>query len=145
MTSQFVLEDGVLPMKSPEGSLDAPFWEGTRAEKLLIQRCRSCREFQWGPEVVCHHCHSFEVGFEEVAPRGSIYSWERVWHPPHPLLASSVPFVIAIIALDDAPAVRLIGNLLVDAEEDFAIGDQVTAAFEHHEDYTLVQWRTLHI
>jgi len=30
--------------------LDKPYWDGTRAGKLMVQRCKACRGFQWGPE-----------------------------------------------------------------------------------------------
>ena len=37
------------PVPEPDG-LSRPYWEGTQREELLIQRCRSCRRWQWGPE-----------------------------------------------------------------------------------------------
>ncbi|GAA3007697.1 Zn-ribbon domain-containing OB-fold protein [Microbacterium aurantiacum] len=141
MVSEFVLPDGVYPVQVTDGGLDAPFWAGARENKILIQRCRDCRQFQWGPEHICHHCHSFDLEFDEVSPRGTVFSWERVWHPPHPRLAGAVPFVIVIVALDDAPAVRMVGNLVREAESDITIGARVVAEFEHHDAYSLIQWR----
>jgi len=135
-----ILPEGVFPVVSGPDDLDRPFWDGTREEQLLIQRCRECRGWQWGPELICRHCHSFEVGFEEVAPTGTIYSWERVWHPIVPQLADAVPFVIVIVSLTDAPQIRLVGNLAADPLEPVVIGTAVEAVFEHHPDYTLVQW-----
>jgi hypothetical protein len=95
--------------------------------------------------VICHRCHSFEVGFEPVEPRGAIYSWERVWHPVHRSLAEGVPYTILLVELDVAPGVRLVGNLAGDALRPFQIGDPVVAQFEDHDDaetpFTLIQWR----
>lgn len=140
MSSHHILPDGVFPVELGPGALDAPHWEGTRLEQLRIQRCLDCREFQWGPELICHHCHSFSLEFSAVAPRGTIFSWERVWHPSKPELSGAVPFVILIIELEDAPGVRVIGNLVGDQHRAIEIGSPVEARFEHHEDYTLVQW-----
>ncbi|HXA95700.1 MAG TPA: zinc ribbon domain-containing protein, partial [Candidatus Dormibacteraeota bacterium] len=69
-----------MPRPVPEPDrLDAPYWEGTRAGELRVQRCRRCREFQWGPEWICHRCLAFDLEWVTVVPRGRIYSWERAW------------------------------------------------------------------
>lgn len=131
------------PVPSPDG-LDTPYWQGTRRHELWVQRCRSCLAWQWGPEWICHACRSFDVGWEQVEPSGRIYSWERVWHPVNPVLAPACPYVIVLVELPDAGGVRVLGNLVGDPTEPFAIGDQVEAVFEDHDDaatpFTLVQW-----
>ena len=138
------LPDGLpAPGPSPDG-LDTAYWEGAREHELRVQRCRDCGTWQWGPEWICYKCHSFEVGFEAVEPRGRIYSWERVWHPVHPALKDAVPYVVVLVELPGAGNVRMVGNLLGDAEEPVEIGSEVEAVFEDHEGdkpYTLVQWR----
>ncbi len=134
------------PVPSPDG-LDAPYWEGTRAHELRIQRCDECGAFQWGPEWICHRCLSFQVGWATVSGRGRIYSWERVWHPVHPALAEQGPYLVGLVELPDADGVRVIGNLLGDPEQPVEIGAWVEAVFEDRDDgpepYTLVQWRRL--
>lgn len=141
MTGQFVLPDGIYPVSYEENGLDRPFWEGTREHEIRLQRCRDCRGFQWAPELICHHCHSFELDFEAVPPTGVIYSWERVWHPSHSALAATVPYVILAVELDGAPGIRLVGNLVGDQTAEVVIGTPVRAVFEDHQDYTLVQWQ----
>jgi hypothetical protein len=125
--------------------LTQPYWEGTRAGRLIIQRCRDCHRFQWGPEWICHHCHSFELGWEEVAPKGRIWSWQRPHHPVHPALNGHTPYIIALVELPHADGVRMVGNLLCGATDPVVIGAAVQAVFEPHDDadppYTLVQWR----
>jgi uncharacterized OB-fold protein len=141
MTGPFILADGVYPVLYAENGLDREFWEGAREHEIRIQRCRDCRGFQWGPELVCHHCHSFDVGFEAVAPTGTIYSWERVWHPSHPALVDHVPYLVLVVELDDAPGVWLVGNYVGDQLAELVIGTPVRASFEDHDSYTLVQWQ----
>jgi len=136
-----VLPNG-LPTPKPD-ALDAPYWEGTRAEKLLLQRCESCRRFQWGPEWICHRCRSFDLTFDEVEPTGIVYSWQRVWHPVHPALTDAVPYVILLVELPHADGVRVVGNLFGDPHETVTIGAPVSAVFEHHESHSLVHWRLM--
>jgi len=132
------------PVPEPDG-LDAPYWEGTRAGELRVQRCRRCRGFQWGPEWICHRCLAFELEWVAVPPRGRIYSWERAWHPVHPALRGHGPYVVVLVELPEAGHIRMIGNLLGDPTRDVSIGASVEAVFEPHDDatppFTLVQWR----
>jgi uncharacterized OB-fold protein len=128
------------PVPQPDG-LDAPYWEGVRRGELRVQRCRACLGWQWGPEWICHHCLSLDLGWETIEGRGAIYSWERVWHPVHPALKDACPYVVVLVELPHAGGIRMIGNLLGDPREPVTIGAPVEAVFEHHADYTLVQWR----
>jgi uncharacterized protein len=136
-----------LPAPAPDiDGLGTEFWEATRRHELLVQRCRACATWQWGPEHLCHACHSWDVGYEAVEPVGVIFSWERVWYPVHPALATGVPYVVVLVSLPHAEDIRMVGNLVgQDPEEPVEIGATVEAVFEDHgegEDaYTLVQWR----
>ena len=148
--SEYYLKPGLpRPVPARDG-LDAPFWEGLREERLLIQRCGNCRGWQWGPEWLCHRCHSFDMRYEEVEPRGRIYSYERVWHPVHRALVEQGPYVVALVELLEAPEVRLVGNLIGNPRAEIQLGRDVAALFEHHQDhqdtapaFTLLQWKPL--
>ena len=135
-----------LPSPQPS-ALDAPYWAGLRAGRLLLQRCSACERFQWGPEWICHRCLHFELAFVEVEPRGLIYSHQRVWHPVHPALAAQGPYVIVLVELPHADGVRLIGNLLGDPLQPLVIGTTVEGVFEHHAEhappFSLLQWRVV--
>ena len=135
-----------LPAPQPT-ALDAPYWEGLRTGRLLLQRCGACAHFQWGPEWICHRCLSFELRFEEVEPRGVIYSHQRVWHPVHPALATQGPYVTVLVELPHADGVRVVGNLLGDPQQPLVIGTAVQGVFEHHAEhvppFSLLQWRVV--
>ncbi len=130
------------PVPARDG-LDRPYWEGLRDERLVLQRCSSCRRWQWGPEWCCHRCHSLDLAWEETDPAGTIYSHERVWHPVHPALTDHGPYVVVLVELPAADGVRLVGNLLGDPHQALDIGTPVEGAYEHHDDdppFTLLQW-----
>ena len=133
-----------IPVASPDG-LDAPFWEAAARDVLMLQVCEDCGYHQWGPEWVCHQCHSENVSFKEIEPRGKIYSYERVWHPVHPALKEQGPYLIVLVEFPNYTQARMVGNLLGDPEQEVVIGSSVEAVFEHHADddppYTLVQWQ----
>jgi len=138
--SNFYLPEG-LPAPNTADALTAPYWEAAKQNKLRIQKCRGCGVWQWGPEWICHRCHSFDLAWEEVAGHGRIYSYQRPHHPVHPALNARGPYIAVLVELPDAGNVRMIGNLLGDAKQAVPIGGAVEAVFEHHAEYTLVHWR----
>jgi uncharacterized OB-fold protein len=144
MSSLYLPADMPAPVPEADG-LDRPYWEGTLAGELRVQRCRDCGVWQWGPEWICHRCLSFSMGWEAVEPRGRIYSWERAWHPVHPALRGHGPYIVVLIELPAADGVRMLGNLVGDPRQDVRIGDAVEAVFERHEaaqtPYALVHWK----
>lgn len=144
-TSTAYLPPG-LPIPVPENDgLSRPYWEGLRANRLLVQRCPSCSNWQFGPEWICHRCHRLDPDWVEVAPSGRIYAFERVWHPVHAALKGHGPYLVVLVELPEAGGIRLIGNLLGDPRQAVEIGTAVEGVFEHHADaqpaYSLLQWR----
>ena len=133
-----------IPVAETDG-LSAPYWEGLRQGKLLVQRCGRCDTWQFGAEWLCHRCHAFDPVWTEVAPRGRIFSWERVWHPSHAALKGHGPYIAVLVELPHAGGIRMVGNLLGDPEQAVVIGTDVEGVFEHHLDsdppYSLLQWR----
>ena len=126
--------------------LDAPFWEGTRAHELRVQRCRECQLHQWGPEWMCHACNSLELEWVAVEPVGNIYSWQRPHHPVHRALSERGPYIIVLVELPAADNIRMVGNLLGDPLQEVEIGTPVSVVFEDRDgdlDFTLVQWEVI--
>jgi uncharacterized OB-fold protein len=132
------------PSSAPDG-LSAPYWEGTRHKKLRIQKCDGCGAWQWGPEWICHRCHSFKLSWHEITGKGRIYSYERPHHPVHTALNGHGPYIAVLVELPDYGNIRMVGNLLGDPKQSVTIGAPVEAVFEPHDNanppFTLVQWR----
>ena len=84
------------------------------------------------------------VGWARVDSHGTIYSWERVWHPVHPALKAHGPYLVVLVELPHADGIRMLGNLLGDPRQAVTIGAPVEAVFEPHDDakvpFTLVHW-----
>jgi uncharacterized protein len=135
-----------LPIPVPErNGLSAPYWAGLRQGVLKVQRNPRTGAWQWPAQWIAYDDQGFDLEWVEVAPRGRIYSWTRVWHPVHPALKDACPYIVVVVELPQAGNVRMLGNLLGDPHQPVRIGADVEAVFEHHPDadppYSLAQWR----
>ncbi|MGW5655456.1 Zn-ribbon domain-containing OB-fold protein [Streptomyces humi] len=93
----------------------APFWEYAARGELRVQACADCREPRFPPRPCCPHCQSFASEWRPVGGRGRIWSYV-VPHPPLlPDYAAQAPYNVVVVELDDAPRVRLVGNLVSEA------------------------------
>jgi hypothetical protein len=108
----------------------------------MVQVCGACAAPAWPPEEICASCHSTAREWRRAGGAGTVFSWTRIWHPVHPALAGSCPYIAVVVALKDFP-VLMLGNLLGDPLQDVAIGMPVQAEFEVHDEYALVQWRLI--
>jgi len=121
-------DDWLLPV------LDAKNREWFTAGRLVLQACTACQVVQFPPEDACRHCGSFELGTRESAGRGYVESAVVVHHPVHPVLRDHVPYAVVVVSLEDAPGVRLVGNVLGRAPDAITIGDAVRVVFEEVRD-----------
>ena len=111
--------------------LTQPFWEGTRKEKLLLQRCHSCREFTWCPSPSCTTCGDDQLEWEPVSGRGTVYSFtiiREVIGRGSKGFEKEIPYVIAWIDLEEGP--RFCSNIMDCPIERVAIGMEVEVVFE---------------
>jgi uncharacterized OB-fold protein len=85
----------------------APFWAGAAQHELRVPRCDSCGRFCWYPHEQCSACSGESFTWVVTSGRGTLFSWVVVTHAFLPQFADLVPFVPALVALDDDPAVRI--------------------------------------
>jgi uncharacterized protein len=94
----------------------AGFWEGTKNGELRMQACASCGRLRFPPRVMCPFCRSTERTWEAVSGRGAIWSFV-VPHPPLlPAYSAVAPYNVIVVALEEDPTLRLVGNLLAEAQ-----------------------------
>lgn len=127
---------------SPDG-LDAEHWEGLRAGKLLVQRCRKCSTWVWSPRPICPACHSFDLSFDPVEPVGTIYSWTRTWQAFTPDATGHVPYLVVLAELPAAGNRRILGVLANADGLTPRIGTAVRGTIEQPPDdayWPLVRW-----
>ncbi|MCC7077963.1 MAG: OB-fold domain-containing protein [Acidimicrobiia bacterium] len=133
-----IVEAGGLPLLTPVN--EAWFTSG----EVAIQCCASCTTLQHPPEEVCHACGGTEFEIRVLRPRGTVVSHTVVHHAPSPALAAFVPYTIVLVSLDDAPHIRVVGNI----DGPVSIGMRVAAHWEEFPTdegptIRLIQWHRM--
>lgn len=109
------------PMPNPS-ALTRPFWEGATEHRLLIMRCQACRFWLHPPRPICRQCRSWDVKPEEVAGRGQLYTYTVSTTPFHPYWADKVPYVVAVVQLEEQTDLRVITNVVECPAADLRVG-----------------------
>src|SRR5579863_2596414 len=85
------------------------FWESGRDGTLRFKRCPSCETFVHPPAPRCPFCLVDSLVVTPVSGRGTLASFtvnHQQWIP------GAEPYVVAWVAIDEAPEVRLTTNLV---------------------------------
>ncbi|MGH3378282.1 MAG: Zn-ribbon domain-containing OB-fold protein [Actinoallomurus sp.] len=94
------------PKPTPETQ---PFWDGTAAGELRVQRCLACTRHYFYPRPVCPHCGASDVEWVTVSGRASLYSYV-ISHRPAPGFGDGGPYAIAVVELEEG--VRMMTNIV---------------------------------
>jgi uncharacterized OB-fold protein len=106
----------------------APFWEGAARGELRLQRCAACGQTQFPPRALCAHCHAPAPSWEVASGRGWLVSHTRVHRPPSPAFKPDLPYVVALVAMEEGP--RIMVNLRGAAAEEPRLGDALRIRFD---------------
>jgi uncharacterized OB-fold protein len=114
---------------------NAAFWQGGERGTLLIHHCAPCDRLFHPPAPVCPRCASFEVAPRAVSGTGKVLSFtinHQKWIP-----TLEVPYVVAIVELDDQPGLHFVSNIVGCAPAEVAIDMPVKVTFLNIEDVWL--------
>jgi uncharacterized OB-fold protein len=129
--------------------VNEPFWEGARRGELRVQQCAETGRLIFPPRPMSPWSPHTEPTWTRVSGRGTIWSFV-VPHPPLlPQFAALAPYNVILVALDEDPRVRMVGNLLRSAggainevdPRSIEIGAPVRVVFERVSDeFQLPRW-----
>lgn len=115
------------------------FWTGGENGALMIARCCDCRTYVHPPTSFCPACESRDIVPERVSGRGAVATYTinfRQWLP-----GQSVPYVLALVELDEDVTIRLPANIIGTEPANVFIGMPVEVVFEQVEDIHVPQFR----
>jgi uncharacterized protein len=77
---------------------------------------------------ICPNCHSLEIDWRAATGGGAVYTYTVVEHPTHPAFQDKVPYVVAVVELDEGP--RVVMNVKNCPVGDVGGGMRVSIFFE---------------
>ena len=122
----------LLPLVTPENQ---HYWTGGAEGQLRLLRCDACRHFVHPPAPVCPECLSRELSVAAVSGRAELLTYtvnHQPWLPGFP-----PPYVVAIVAIDEQPSLRITSNIVNCAPEALRIGMPLRVCFEECDDVWL--------
>jgi uncharacterized OB-fold protein len=105
-----------------------PYWDGCKRHELLIQLCSSCGYYQFYPRLYCAQCFSDRVEWVAASGHATVLSFTIVHRPVSPAFAGDVPYVVALVTLEEGPS--MMTNIIGCAPDQVAIGMPVKVTFE---------------
>ena len=93
-----VPQTGSIPL--PYASMiSKPYWDGCAQDQLLVQRCRDCSGVTHTAALICAHCCSRAIDWEQSTGLGTVISWTAVWRPQTPEFI--VPYTPVVVELSE--------------------------------------------
>lgn len=98
------------PLPDTDWAPTAPFWAAAAEHRLSLPRCDACGRLVWYPADRCRRCGGQAQTWVDLSGRGTLFSWVVVHQQFLPQY--DPPFVTALVAVDEDPAVRLATRLV---------------------------------
>jgi uncharacterized OB-fold protein len=114
-----------LPVPTAE---TAEYWAGCQRHELLIQRCTDCAAYQFYPRLLCTRCSGRSLQWVRASGRGTITSFTIVRRAVSAGYAAEVPYVVALIRLEEGPT--LMSNVVGCGVEEVVMGMPVEVVFD---------------
>jgi acetyl-CoA acetyltransferase/uncharacterized OB-fold protein len=108
------------------------YWTAGADGVLRFRHCVACDTLQHPPAPLCRACGGDELDVRDVSGRGVVQSHTtnvQQWSAAYP-----PPFVVAIVAIDEDPRLRLTTNIVGCEPDGVHVGMRVRAVFEGVDD-----------
>ena len=125
-----------LPLVTPENEF---FWKAGADGRLRFQRCADCSALIHPPQPVCRYCRGHRLGIQAVSGYATLIGFtvnHRFGLPGLP-----PPYVVAQVAIEEDPRVRLTTNAVGCDPADLALGLRMEVVFEPAGDVWLPLFR----
>jgi uncharacterized OB-fold protein len=126
------------PLPLPDDD-SRPFYDGAAQGKLMLMRCAACGTPRIPSRQHCDECLSPDNQWFEASGRGTVRTFGVMHQRYHPGFADELPYVVAIIELDEGP--RMPANIVDAPSSDVHVGMPVVVAWEKHADVTIPRFR----
>jgi hypothetical protein len=96
-----------LPTRQPESDF---YWEKAKAHELWLRRCKDCDNVYFYPRDICPSCYTNNVEWFQASGKATLHAYSIAERGPTPAFRDAVPYVAALVDLDEGP--RMPTNLV---------------------------------
>jgi uncharacterized OB-fold protein len=105
-----------------------PFWDACKEGRFLLKHCNACGDDYFYPRPFCPKCWSADVEWKQASGDGQVYTFSVVRQNDLPPFPERVPYVAAIVELDEGP--RVMTNIDTSELDTVTIGMRVHVDFK---------------
>ena len=117
------------PVPVPQQESDV-YWEKLKQHEIWLRNCDECGSAYFYPRDISPCCFSRNTSWVKASGSASLFTYGIVHRPPHPGFVAEVPFVTAIVELEEGP--KMATNIIMDdpTPEKLQIGMPLEVVFE---------------
>ncbi|MEV6508786.1 OB-fold domain-containing protein [Streptomyces sp. NPDC051642] len=118
---------------------NAFFWTSGADGRLRLAECGSCAALIHPPQPVCRYCHGHDIGVRAVSGHATLIGFTVNHRFALPGLPA--PYVVAQVAIEEDPRVRLTTNAVQCTPDELELGMRMEVVFEQVESAWLPLFR----
>jgi Predicted nucleic-acid-binding protein containing a Zn-ribbon len=116
------------------------FYEAAEKSELLIQKCEDCGEYVFFPRKYCPKDMG-KLTFVKASGKGRILTYSIVVNDGQPFFKDLVPYVAAIVELEEGPTMYT--RVVVDDPKEVTFGQKVEVVFQEQEGKNIPLFRPI--
>ena len=121
------------PLPVPQGESDI-YWQKAKQGELWLRNCKACGNAYFYPRDISPCCFSKDTDWIQASGKATLFTYGIVQRAPHPGFVDDVPFVTAIVELEEGPLMPT--NIIMNdpTPEKLKIGMPLGVEFENFND-----------
>ncbi len=117
------------PVPVPQVESDV-YWQGAKNHELWLRNCNDCGNAYFYPRDISPCCFSRNTDWRQASGKATLFTYAIVHRAPHMGFVGDVPFVPAMVELEEGPIMPT--NIVMDdpTPENLQIGMPLEVVFE---------------
>ncbi|MEC9277959.1 MAG: OB-fold domain-containing protein, partial [Chloroflexota bacterium] len=99
------------PIPVPQGESDV-YWQKAKQRELWLRKCNDCGNSYFYPRDISPCCFSKDTDWVQASGKATLFTYGIVQRAPHPGFVDDVPFVTAVVELEEGP--KMATNILIE-------------------------------
>ncbi len=123
--------DALVKIMPPITDANRPYWEGTLAGELRVQRCDDCAALRYPEAPACPQCLGETATWAAVSGRARLWSWIVMHQNYLAAYTDELPYLVAFVQLEEGP---FLYSTIVDPPADLACDMPLEITFDRISD-----------